>query len=83
MAGKKKEPPLEGARLLRAYIDGALPKTKPQSVPTFCERNGLDRVTVQRYLKGERNRPTVGFAAAIERATNGAVPIKAWAQVAA
>lgn len=81
--GELKGPRSVGARLLRAYIDGGNGAPKRSTVPAFCDEHGLNRITVQRYLNGERTRVTVNFAAAIETATNGAVPIKAWLSPAA
>jgi hypothetical protein len=64
---------LDGARALRRYLDSV-----GKSVPVFCEETGLDRIRVQRYLKGERKRATVDFAKAIQDATGGAVPWDSW-----
>lgn len=69
----------EGARLLRAYIDEHF----NTSVQRFANERlagmrGADRVRVLRALNGESKRFSVNFAAAIERATDGAVPIPAW-----
>lgn len=65
--------PSDGARLLRIYLIKV-----DQSVPVFCEIHRLDRVQVQRYLKGERARISVDFAAAVQDATNGEVPWYSW-----
>jgi hypothetical protein len=58
----------DGARALRAYLIKI-----GISVPVFCERNGLDRIQVQRVLNGERVRISVDFALSIQKATKGAV----------
>ena len=63
----------DGAADLRSYL-----KKIDQTVPEFCEAHGLDRIQVQRVLKGERTRISVDFADAIERATNGDVYWRAW-----
>lgn len=63
----------EGARRLREMLDRA-----GQSVPAFCEANGLDRLKVQRALTGSTKRFDVDFAEDIERATKGAIPHGAW-----
>lgn len=58
-----------GGRDLRAYVNSI-----GQSVPDFCEENGLDRIQVQLVMNGVRwRRITVDFAQAIERATKGKV----------
>ena len=62
-----------GARSLRDYIDRL-----GISVPAFCEKHGLDRITVQNILNGERKRISVDFAELIERATDGAVGWRLW-----
>jgi plasmid maintenance system antidote protein VapI len=58
----------EGGRQLRAYL-----KRVGQTVPEFAEAHGLDRIQVQRVLKGDRERISVDFALAIEKATDGTV----------
>lgn len=68
-------PVSDGARALRRYLCGA-----DLSVPRFCDAHGLDRITVQRALNGERRRITVDLAYAIEKATSGAVPYHLWRQ---
>jgi hypothetical protein len=75
----KERPLCEGARLLRAYIDEHF----NTSVQRFANERltglrGADRVRVLRALNGESKRFSVNFAAAIERATDGAVPVAAW-----
>lgn len=67
------KPISEGARKLRRYLNA-----EGLSVPDFCEAHGLDRIRVQRYLKGDRTHATVDFAEAIEKATKGEVPWSAW-----
>lgn len=75
----KDRPLCEGARLLRAYIDERF----NTSVQRFANERltgvrGADRVRVLRALNGESKRFSVNFAAAIERATDGAVPVASW-----
>lgn len=70
------EPSTEGARLLREYLT-----LTGQSVQGFCKKHELDRIQVLRVLKGKYGkRVSVDFAEAIERATSGAVPWRAWLQ---
>jgi hypothetical protein len=64
----------KGARDLRAYMN-----RNGMNLPEFCEQHGLDRINVKRILDGERQRITVDFALAIERATGGEVRWKRWA----
>jgi hypothetical protein len=66
-------PTLEGARLLRNHL-----RKTGQSVPVFCERHKLDRIQVQRYLRGERRYAPVDFAYEIQTATGGDVPWYTW-----
>jgi hypothetical protein len=71
---KRKPESTEGARQLREYLSAA-----GLSIPDFCEAHGLDRIQVQRHLKGERGkRVTVDFAESIERATGGAIRWDSW-----
>lgn len=64
-----------GARALRTYLT-----KNGLSIQRFCAIHDLDRIAVQRTLKGERSkRVTVNFALAIERATDGAVSCAMWA----
>lgn len=63
-----------GAALLRSWLDA-----QGINIPQFCERCGLERVTVQRLLSGDRGkRMSLELAAAIDDATGGAVPARAW-----
>jgi hypothetical protein len=64
---------LDGARLLRRHITRLY-----KSVSAFCEKHDLDRIQVQRHLKGQRTRVCVDFACAIEEATEGTVPVESW-----
>jgi hypothetical protein len=48
------------------------------TVPAFCEAKGLDRVRVQKAIRGKPKKFDVGFAFAIEKATDGAVPASLW-----
>jgi hypothetical protein len=64
----------DGARDLRAFLNA-----NSLSVPVFCERHRLDRIQVQRVLKGERwRRISVDFAFAIQKATGGHVRWDRW-----
>lgn len=66
-----------GAVELRRYLDG-----RGESVPRFCETHGLDRIQVQRMLLGQRERVSVDFALAIEKATDGVVTVASWGEPA-
>lgn len=66
----------EGARLLREHLT-----LTGQSVQGFCKKHELDRIQVLRVLKGKYGkRVSVDFAEAIEKATGGVVPWRAWLQ---
>lgn len=71
---RKTHGPTEGGVMLERWI-----RTHYGSIPAFCEAKGLERIQVQRAVNGERwKRISVNFAIAIEDATGGAVPIRAW-----
>ena len=64
----------DGVRKLRAFLTN-----HSLSIQRFCIAHGLDRIAVQRLLKGERGiRMGVELAADIEDATDGEVPMRAW-----
>jgi hypothetical protein len=65
----------DGARALRKYLDD-----QKTSVQKFCQQHSLDRVQVLRMLNGDLGKrgASVDFAEAIELATDGAVPMRAW-----
>ena len=63
----------DGARALRVFLN-----TKNISVPDFCETHGLDRIQVQKALKGEIKRISVDLALNIERATESVVKAHGW-----
>jgi hypothetical protein len=65
--------PTQGARALVAYL-----RAKGLSISAFCEQNGLDRIQVQRAIKGARHRYSVDFALSVERATGGRVRVAQW-----
>lgn len=68
-------PTARGAILLRRYLEkSALSKA------AFCSLHGLCEVQIGRLLRGERRRVSVDTALAIESATEGAVPVRSWAQ---
>jgi hypothetical protein len=71
--GPKERLVTDGARALRAYLTRI-----EQSVPDFCEEHDLDRIQVQRALNGERQKISVDFAEAIEKATDGKVRWNQW-----
>jgi hypothetical protein len=51
------------------------------TIPRFCEETGLDRIKVQKAIKGELVRVDVDFAFAIKVATSGAVEPEDWVSV--
>jgi hypothetical protein len=63
----------QGAKETRAWL-----AANDMSVPDFCEQNDLNRIEVQRCLRGERQRTSVDLAVAISRATGGAVSVEAF-----
>lgn len=56
--------PSPGAIALRRWLE-----KKKLSIQEFCMLNGLDRIQVQRILRGELHRISVDFASKVERAT--------------
>lgn len=49
------------------------------SIPNFCERTKLDRVQVQALCSGLRGKKiSAKIAVAVERATDGVVPVAMW-----
>lgn len=65
-----------GAVLLERHI-----REKHRTVPAFCEATGLERTYISRLIDGDRgDRMPVTMAAKIEAATDGDVPMAAWAQ---
>ena len=68
---------LPGPAALGAYVDAH----HAGSVSAFAAEKKLDRVQVLRVLNGTRGgRMTVKLAAALEAATEGAVPMSLWAE---
>ena len=65
--------PARGALLLRRYLD-----RRRLSIAAFAEQHGFCPVQIGRLLNGDRRRVSVDTAAAIEKATNRAVPMRAW-----
>ena len=49
------------------------------SIPKFCTAHELDRIQVQRAIRGEIQRITVDFALDIQDATDGEVHAELWA----
>lgn len=66
--------PTDGGRDLARYL-----RDKRLSISEFCRLRYLDRIQVQRAIKGEQRRFSVDFAWAIERATEGRVKMHRWA----
>lgn len=64
----------DGALDLRAWLEA-----RGLSITRFCEENDLDRIEVQRHLRGLRDRVSVDFAVDIRDATKGAVKVDRWA----
>ena len=61
---------------LRKYID----KYHNGSASKFARATGLDQSDLSKILRGVRKSISVEYAARIERATKGAVPVKLWAE---
>jgi len=81
MPRAKKDPKYgltEGAKLLRAHIT-----LSGLSIPDWCDKHAVPRITLQRVVNGDRLRISVDFAIAVEKATGGAVPVRAWASTKA
>ena len=53
----EKAPPLPGADALRQHI-----RDTGKSIPEWCEAHGIERISLQRLLKGERQRVSVELA---------------------
>lgn len=73
-------------RIEDAEASGDAPKAllkhirdKYGTVPAFCEAKGLDRIRVQKAIRGKPKKFDVEFAFALERATDGDVPARLWA----
>jgi len=65
------------AHALLAHIRG-----NDWSIPEFAGANGLDRIKLQKVIRGDIERIDVDFAFAVERATDGAVPASWWTEPA-
>ena len=81
MPRAKKDPKYgltEGAKLLRAHIT-----LSGLNIPDWCDKHGVERITLQRVVNGDRLRISVDFALTIEKVTRGAVPVSAWASTKA
>lgn len=48
------------------------------SIPAFATAFGLDRIKVQKVVRGNFQRVDVDFAFAVEKATKGEIPAKWW-----
>ncbi len=64
-----------GARLLLEHM-----RQNGLSITRFAARAGLDRVRLQRLLKGKPVRVSVEWALAIQEASDGDVPWNSWTQ---
>jgi len=65
--------PLPGVGLLTKYLT-----REGLSITQFCEHHDLDRIQIQRLLKGVRRRISVTMAKDLQVATNGTVPWDSW-----
>jgi hypothetical protein len=63
----------EGARLLRKFLDA-----RRLSIPKFADAHGVNRLVLQKLMNGAVKRVSVDVAYAIERATDGGVPMESW-----
>lgn len=68
---------LRGSILLREYLNNNHLPAK-----TLAEKSGIDAVRLGRLLRDTSPRVSVTMAVALERATDGAVPVASWAEVA-
>ena len=66
------------SRALLAHI-----RAKYETIPAFSEATGIDRIKIQKAIRGEIIRMDVEFAFAIEKATAGAVPAAWWVGIEA
>jgi plasmid maintenance system antidote protein VapI len=76
MARPRLQPPAdaaEGAHLLRKFID-----ERGLSIPDFADTHRFNRIQLQKLIGGETRRVSVDIAYAIERATDGHVPMESW-----
>lgn len=65
----------EGSRLLIEFL-----RARGETLNAFCKRKDLDYSQIHRLRAGKRGeRMSVNLALAIERATDGAVPMASWA----
>ena len=66
----------DGANDLRAWLEA-----RGLSITRFCEEHELDRIEVQRHLRGLRDRVSVDFAVSVRDATKGRdeVKVERWA----
>ncbi len=60
-------------KALLAYI-----RKNHGSIPAFAEASGIDRLKVQKVVRGNFQRVDVDFAFAVEKATGGEIPAKWW-----
>ncbi len=65
---------MNGPRLLSAYLE-----KHHLTHAGFADCAGTHRSQISRLVAGERG-PSVPLALAVERATNGAVPVSSWAE---
>lgn len=69
-------PTTRGAQALDEFLRGA-----GLTLHAFCDAHHLDYAQAHRNMSGARGkRVSVDFAAAIERATGGAIPARFWCQ---
>lgn len=68
-------------RAPKALLD--LIRNNYDSVPQFAEKHGLDRIKVQKAIRGDIERIDVDFAFAVEKATKKRVPALWWVKTAA
>lgn len=69
-------PTTQGAHALDEFL-----QRTGQTLHAFCETKSLDYAQAHRNMSGARGkRVSVDFAAAIEAATDGAIPARLWCQ---
>jgi len=69
------KPPITEHHRVLAYIREHYP-----NIPAFCDANGLDRLKVQKAIRGKFQQMDAKFAFEAEKATNGAVPASWWVE---
>lgn len=75
MASITESGPTLGAQRALAWVRASEYRT----IPRFCEAKSLDRLKFQKAVRGDISRIDVGFAFAVQSATDGQVLAEWWA----